>query len=124
MPTSHAGPYVEQDFSIVLGGPLYQLWRRARLSDDALHLVRQRIATLSLICWLPLSLLSAIEGRLFSGTAAVPFVKDLEIHARFLVALPLLIAAELIVHERLAPITRQFVERELLCEGAEGQFRA
>ena len=31
------------DFSLVIGGPLFQLLRRAHLSDDALHLVRQRI---------------------------------------------------------------------------------
>jgi len=30
--------YRTQDFSIVLGGPLYQLWRRTRLTDDTLHL--------------------------------------------------------------------------------------
>jgi hypothetical protein len=29
------------DFSLVLGGPLYQLLRRAHLSDDALSLQRR-----------------------------------------------------------------------------------
>ena len=37
-----------QDFSLVLGGPLFQLMRRSRLADDALLLVRQRILVLSL----------------------------------------------------------------------------
>lgn len=27
------------DFSLVLGGPLYQLWRRTRLSGDAMQLL-------------------------------------------------------------------------------------
>jgi len=31
------------DFSLVLGGPLYQLWRRTRMADDALQLLRRRI---------------------------------------------------------------------------------
>ncbi len=32
-----------QDFSLVLGGPLFQLMRRSHLADDALLLVRRRI---------------------------------------------------------------------------------
>ena len=38
------GPPLPQlgDFSLVAGGPLYQLWRRARLSDDELHFTRRR----------------------------------------------------------------------------------
>jgi hypothetical protein len=39
-----------QDFSLVLGGPLFQLSRRAHLTDDALNLVRQRIIVISLLC--------------------------------------------------------------------------
>ena len=34
---------VSPDFSLVLGGPLFQLLRRAHLSDDALLLQRRRI---------------------------------------------------------------------------------
>ena len=41
------------DFSLVLGGPLFQFLRRAHLSDDALDLVRQRIIVISLLAWLP-----------------------------------------------------------------------
>ena len=42
------------DFSLVLGGPLYQLFRRAHLTDDALMMVRQRIIIIALLAWLPL----------------------------------------------------------------------
>src|SRR5262252_5447162 len=62
-----------QNFSLVLGGPLYQLLRRAHLSDDALHLVRQRVVVIALVAWLPLFALSALEGHLLAGTVAVPF---------------------------------------------------
>ena len=86
------------DFSLVLGGPLFQLLLRAHLSDDALMLVRQRILFISLFAWLPLLVLAALEGRLFEGLTSVPFLLDLEVHVRFLVAIPLLIAAELVVH--------------------------
>src|SRR5512135_3736051 len=82
------------DFSLVLGGPIFQLLRRAHLSDDALRQVRQRIIVIALFAWLPLLVLSALEGHVLRGSVAVPFLLELEVHIRFLVALPLLIAAE------------------------------
>jgi hypothetical protein len=45
---------------------------------------------------------------------AIPFLYDIEAHVRFLVALPILIAAELVVHLRLLPIVRRFVERRIV----------
>src|SRR4026207_1508686 len=89
------------DFSLVLGGPLFQLWRRSHLSGDALEQVRQRFIIISLFAWVPLLLLSALEGRTLGGSATVPFLLDVENHVRFLVALPLLIIAELVVHQRM-----------------------
>ena len=113
-----------RDFSLVLGGPLFQLLRRAHLSDDALMMVRQRMTVIALIAWLPLLVLSALEGRLLGGSAAVPFLLDVEVHIRFLVALPLLIIAELVVHQRMRPLLRQFLERDLIPENAMPQFEA
>jgi hypothetical protein len=112
------------DFSLFLGGPLFQLLRRARLTDDALLLLRQRIVVIALFAWLPLLLLSALEGQLLGGDVAVPFLLDLETHIRFLVALPLLIVAELVVHQRMRPLLEQFLERHLIPENAIARFEA
>ena len=112
------------DFSLFLGGPLFQLLRRARLTDDALLLLRQRIVVITLFAWLPLLLLSALEGQVIGGGVAVPFLLDLEAHIRFLVALPLLIAAELVVHQRMRPLLEQFLERHLIPENAIARFEA
>lgn len=124
-PTSAKDGFREpQDFSLVLGGPLYQLLRRSHLTDDALQLVRQRIIVISLFAWLPLLALSAVEGQLLGGRAAVPFLLDVEAHLRFLVALPLLIAAELVVHQRMRFVVRQFLERNLIPASALPRFDA
>jgi hypothetical protein len=40
------------DFSLVLGGPLFQLFRKAHLTDDALMMVRQRIIVIALLALL------------------------------------------------------------------------
>ena len=113
-----------QDFSLVLGGPLFQLLRRAHLSDDALAMVRQRIIVITLFAWLPLLVLSALEGRVLGGKANVPFLLDLEVHVRFLVTLPLLIAAELVVHRRLRSVVKVFLDRHLIPESARKRFDA
>jgi hypothetical protein len=112
------------DFSLVLGGPLYQLLRKAHLSDDALHMARRRIIFISLFTWLPLLLLSAFDGRLLGGTVAIPFLKDFEAHVRFLVVLPLLVGAELVVHQRMRFVVRQFLERDLIPADAIARFDA
>jgi hypothetical protein len=79
------------DFSLVLGGPTFQLLRRAHLEGDHLQLLYRRLLVITMFAWLPLLLLAS-----FSGSAGrLSFFHDVEVHVRFLIALPILIAAEL-----------------------------
>jgi len=106
-------PYSTQqlsDFSPVLGGPLFQLLRRAHLSGDGLELLYRRIVALTLIAWLPLLVLSTLTH----AASRLSFFHDVEVHVRFLIALPVLIAAELIAHSRLRPVVRRFVDRRIV----------
>jgi hypothetical protein len=112
------------DFSLVLGGPLYQLLRRAYLTDDALMLQRRRIVVISLVAWLPLLVLAALGGQLLGGGVAVPFLLDADVHVKFLVAMPLLIAAELVVHQRMRTLVITFRERNLIPEAAGARLDA
>jgi hypothetical protein len=113
-----------EDFSLVLGGPLFQILRRVRLSDDALALTRTRILVMSLAAWLPLLALSLLDGQAFGGTATIPFLLDLDVHVRFLVALPLLIAAEIVVHQRMRSVARVFLDRHLIPDAGMARFEA
>ncbi len=112
------------DFSLVLGGPLFQLFRRAHLSGDALELVRRRIVVIAVVAWLPLLLLSVIGGHALGGTVRVPFLYDIEAHVRFLIALPILVVAELIVHSRIRPAVQKFVERRIVVPEDMPKFQA
>jgi len=111
------------DFSLVLGGPIFQLLRRSHLTNDALELAHHRIIVISLFSWLPLVVLSALEGEMLGGIA-VPFLLDAEVHVRFLVVIPLLISAELVVHRRMRFVVKQFLERHLIPESAMARFDA
>jgi hypothetical protein len=111
-----------QNFSLVLGGPLFQLLCKVHLSDDAMLHLRQRVLVISLCAWLPLFVLSALQGDLVGHHIAVPFLLDLEVHIRFLVVVPLLIIAELVVHRRLHRVALAFLDRNLIPQAALSQF--
>ena len=110
------------DFSLVLGGPLFQLWRRSRLSDHEGNLPHRRAFVAVLLAWLPLLLLSFAEGHAWGGGVELAFLEDLELNARLLVALPLLILAEVVVHRRMRLVARQFLEDGLIPDAARAQF--
>src|SRR5262249_30063009 len=97
------------DFSPVLGGPIYQLLRRSHLSGDALELLYRRIVVLTLVAWAPLFALALVAP----ASNRISFFHDIEVHVRFLIALPVLIAAERIVHSRIRAVARRFVEQRL-----------
>jgi len=98
------------DFSLVLGGPIFQLFRKSHLTGDGLELLHRRLVLITLIAWLPLAVLATL-ARNASGLS---FFHDFEVHVRFLIALPVLVAAELIVHSRIRPVVRRFVERRII----------
>jgi hypothetical protein len=75
-----------------------------------------------MISWLPLLLLAAFQGYASGTTVRLPFLYDLDAHARFLIALPLLLVAELFVHRRMRNVVRQFLERGLIPESDLTRF--
>ncbi|HSY36501.1 MAG TPA: hypothetical protein VK814_12175 [Acidobacteriaceae bacterium] len=111
------------DFSLMLGGPTYQIWRRSFLSGPGLELVQRRVLVVMLVTWLPLAILSAVESHLF-GFRSLTFLHDIESQVRFLIALPALILAELMVLHRLGPAVKLFVERGIIREEDKPKFNA
>jgi len=112
-----------ENFSLVLGGPLYQFLRKTHLEDRVEDRLLRRIVVISGIVWVPLLLLCLAEGTLLDGVP-IPFIGDIETHVRFLLVVPLLILAELFVHLRIRGIVAQFIERRLIPEAALERFRA
>jgi hypothetical protein len=102
-----------RDFSLVLGGPLYQMYRRTHLTGPALELLRRRIVFFWLLCWVPLAVLSLVEGHLLGG-GKFSFLHDIETQVRFLISLPVLILAEVVVHRRIRPVVKRFIERHII----------
>jgi len=111
------------DFSLVLGGPLYQMFQRAHLTGPTLELLKRRVILITAIAWLPLLLLSMVGGHLLGGTG-LPFFRDIETHVRLLVALPILVVAELVVHQRTRTVVKLFQERGIVTTEETPKFHA
>ncbi len=111
------------DFSLVLGGPIFQLFRKSHLTGDSLELLHRRLFIIVAFAWVPLLLLSLI-GSSPASLGRFSFFRDIEVHVRFLIALPVLVAAELIVHSCLHPVVRAFIERRIVRIEDLDQFRA
>jgi hypothetical protein len=112
------------DFSIVTGGPLFRLWRRANLADEGMKLQKERLLFAVLIAWLPLLLLLMIDGRAWTETITHSFFEDVDIQVKLLVALPLLILAESKVHHRLPKTVETFLANGLLTDASRPRFAA
>jgi hypothetical protein len=92
------------EFSLVRGGPLYQLTRRLRLRRDAPgDVLRLSLAFLA-VTWLPLMVLAFV--RWVKTGHVSPLAADFAVHARLLIAIPLFFVAEQSLHVR----TRRTIE--------------
>ncbi len=110
------------DFSLVLGGPLYQIFRRARLTGPTLELVHRRV----IFCPHMLGAIgnSVLDAISLSGRSRLSFFRDIVTHVRFLVALPVLILAEMVVHHHIRPIVKSFIERRVVTAEELPKFNA
>ncbi|HET9952020.1 MAG TPA: hypothetical protein VFS09_09525 [Candidatus Eisenbacteria bacterium] len=84
--------------------------------------MRRRIIVMMVVAYAPLLGLSIAHGNAWGASVTLPFLSDLEVQARLLVVLPLLLVAELVVHQRLHLLVAQFRERGLIPADAQSKF--
>jgi len=89
-------------FRISTGGLIYRLLTRLHIHDPASYSIKRRIIFLLSITWLPLLLLTAIDGNLLNPEIDVPFLEDLKTYIRYLLVLPLLIAVDVLIDPLIA----------------------
>ena len=121
MNTKWSDPRLQENFSLVLGGPLYQLYLRSRLLKPPVELVERRVAASIVVTWLPLLIFTLMAGNALGGVK-VPFLFDLDVHIRLLLALPLLIGLEVVVHSRMSVAVDQFLVRGIIAPHDRARF--
>jgi hypothetical protein len=112
------------ELSLVRGDLLFRLQRRVGLvPPDGLGLVRRAVFW-ALLAWLPIVLWALYVGRAMPGVPGEPLLAHFGVHARFLVAVPLLILAEGPVHALTTRLLSHFVHSGVVPPATVGQFRA
>lgn len=99
-----------------------EMLRRLRLIriDDRREMA-MRIAVAIGVAWFPLLVLSLI-GR--DGASITAFLRDVAVHARFLLAVPLFIAADYVVLPRLESMARYFAVTNLVPPSRTDEYNA
>jgi len=102
------------------GGPGDGLLRRLRLAPAQTH-ARRAALVLAGVAWLPLCVLAVVQGLAVRG-ATIPFFYDIAAHVRFLVALPVLLVAEIPIGARMRQVAAHFIEAGLVRDDEQGKF--
>jgi hypothetical protein len=76
------------------------------------------------VTWIPLLVLSAVEGTAIGHRVRLPFLYDFAAYTRFLVAIPLLILAEGLVERRVAGAATHFVHSGLVPRSGLPRYEA
>ena len=108
--------------SLDSGGLVSNALGRVGLVRNGSLRVGRASAIVVVVTWLPLLILTAIDGSLLVGVE-VPFLRDPEVHARLLLALPLLLVSELIVITAMRRCLAEVKDRGILAPGSDEALR-
>jgi len=111
--TEESATSFAEESALAPGGPMYNLLLKTRLVQPPLGFLRRRLIVITALAWLPLLALTLAEGTAVSGVT-IPFLYDLEAYARFLIALPILLFAEVVLHRHLAEAVAQFRKNRIV----------
>lgn len=98
---------------VVQGGPLDRLQFRLGLMERQRPKIVRRSVIFALLAWVPLLILSAVQGTLLANVR-VPFLYDPSAHVRFLLSVPLLILAEVVIGPRIVAAASHFITSGLI----------
>jgi hypothetical protein len=84
----------------------------------------RRAAAVAVVAWLPLLLLAALQGVLLGPSPRASLLHDLAAHARYLVAMPLLFAAEPWCLKQLSAIAGHFLRGGLVAAADRDRWEA
>jgi len=112
-----------EEFNLVRGGFSNRIAERLGMATKASRR-SLKVVLLLVVTWVPLLVMALVSGHLTGTAVKVPFLHDPEVHARFLIVVPLLELAELIVAISLAAQVKHLRELGVVPEHERGRFDA
>ena len=107
----------ESELYIERGGPAYRLMQRIGLIRGEAPSVERRIIAFLAVTWVPLLILAWWEGLAVGPTPRQSLLLDFAAFARFLVAVPLVFIAEVVIGPRVTVAGLHFVRAGLVTPG-------
>jgi hypothetical protein len=104
------------DFLIAHGGPFYELQSRLNLLHQHNLAAGRRAALFAAMAWLPLALLSLVQGTAIGSFEELTFLLDFSAYARFLLAVAIFVLMEPMAEQRLRRLVSHFVESGLVLQ--------
>jgi hypothetical protein len=113
-----------RSFSVTEGGPTFRIEKRLGLiRANSPRMLRTAWVAIG-VTWVPLFVLSILQGNAIGHRVEVPFLRDFAVHVRFLLSVPLLLFAETIVGSHWADAAGHFVSSGLVADEDFARFDA
>jgi len=110
------------DFDLTRGDVLFRLQRRLGLVPASGSGAVRRAVFWTLFGWLPIAAWAYATHRALPGDGAEPLMAHFGVHARLLLAVPLLILAEAPANELTARLLRQFIVAGVVTEAGRNSY--
>jgi len=110
------------DFSIFVGGPVYDFLLRAGLVRLGLPNIVRRVIAAVIVAWVPLLVLSLKDDVAFGDRVTIPLLDDFAMYGRLLLALPLLILAEAVIDPAIRRAVGEFVNARVVQDAEHPDF--
>lgn len=112
----------EIDFDLTRGDALFRLQRRFNLVPASGSGVVRRAVFWTLLGWLPIAAWALTTHRALPGDGAEPLMAHFGVHARLLLAVPLLILAEAPANALVARLLQQFIVAGVVPESGRESY--
>jgi hypothetical protein len=112
------------DNALFESGPPLGLQRRLGLVRNNQFNVFQRALLVILVAWIPLVILTVVQSLVLHTNGATLMFSEVGAHARYLLAAPLLVLAEIECGRQLSATVRHFVDAGLVLDGERKRFDA
>jgi len=111
-----------QPVRLAPGGLFYRLMLRLRVVEEKHDHPWRRIFLFISITWLPLMVLTTVDNTLTGNSVSITFLGDPIPHARYFIALPLLVFAERIIDPNLSDIVKFFQISDIVPQNAKCHY--
>jgi hypothetical protein len=115
----------EEPVELLRGGRLYQRLFLDPMGEAPERPPVRRALLFAALAWLPLAVLAAVAGEFLAGdSGSLAFTRDLTVHIRLLLALPVLLLVEPFVRARLELVVRYLGKSDLIAADEKPRWEA